>query len=79
MARQSQPQNSVAARKDLLDFHEGLKQSLVARDRQIPDLAHAAPAALNLMGQLRLLAFSEAGKHVQLGPTGGHSSFFTSV
>jgi hypothetical protein len=58
------PKDSYVA-TTVRDFHEQLKASLLLKD-DMPDLVSAAPMALNLMGLLRLLAFSNKAKTVKL-------------
>ena len=50
------------------DVHEDIKASLLLESR-LPDLLSRAPLAAELMGLLRMLAYSEALTLVKIKPT----------
>ena len=62
------PQTSL--KLEMTSFHNKFKSSLVLHD-DMPDLLSRAPLALNLLGQCRLLAFSENIGSIETSPPAG--------
>ena len=55
---------------EMAQFHAKFKSSLALHD-DMPDLLSRAPLALNLLGQCRLLAFSENVGSIETTPPSG--------
>lgn len=56
--------------REMTQFHDKFKSSLALHD-EMPDLLSWAPLALNLLGQCRLLAFSENVGSIEISPPTG--------
>ena len=57
--------------KEMNEFHTKFKSSLALHD-DMPDLLSRAPLALNLLGQCRLLAFSDNVGSIETPPPTGN-------
>ena len=61
----------VSLAKEMSEFHAKFKSSLALHD-DMPDLLSRAPLALNLLGQCRLLAFSDKVGSIEMSPPAGN-------
>ncbi|KAK4205447.1 hypothetical protein QBC40DRAFT_260726 [Triangularia verruculosa] len=62
---------AIARRKAAGDLQKDIKLSL-AQNHSLPDMLMTAPLAINLLGQIKLLAFSDDALHIRLTePQGG--------